>query len=57
LIYLVAVNEQTLKHSDIFSISSLVKISITCMTFSIYTFFAWDYILIINRTLHGGAKI
>ena len=43
MIYLVAVNEQTLKHSDIFPISSLVKISITCMTFSIYTFFASDY--------------
>jgi hypothetical protein len=25
------------------------------VTFSIYTFFAWDYI--INRTLHGGLQI
>jgi hypothetical protein len=40
--------------SDIFSIYSLVKISITWLLVFIQ-FFAWDYI--INRTLHVGLKI
>jgi hypothetical protein len=41
-------------HNKIFSISSLVKISITWLLVFIQ-FFAWDYI--INRTLHSGLKI
>jgi hypothetical protein len=41
-------------HSEIFSISSLVKISITWLLVFIQ-YFAWDYI--INRTLHCGLKI
>jgi hypothetical protein len=41
-------------HSEIFSISSLVKISIT-WRLAFIQFFTWDYI--INRTLHGGPKI
>ena len=44
----------TEKYTVTFSISSLVKISITWLLVFIQ-FFAWDYI--INRTLHVGLKI
>jgi hypothetical protein len=45
---------KTTVHSEIFSISSLFKISITWLLVFVQ-FFAWNYI--INRSLHCGLKI